>query len=39
MLVLEAIAKDLDPQINILRSAIPFLVHQSIEEIKELELT
>jgi len=38
MLVLEAIAKDLDPNINILRSAIPFLIHQSIEEIKQLEL-
>ncbi len=36
MLVLESIAKDLDPQINILRCAIPFLVHQSIEEIKDL---
>lgn len=31
MLVLEAVAKDLDPEINVLRCAIPFLIHQSIE--------
>ena len=30
MLILEAIAKDLDPEINILRTAIPFLVHQGL---------
>ena len=28
MLVLEAIAKDLDPNINILRCAIPFLQYK-----------
>ncbi len=38
MLVLEAMAKDLDPEINVLRCAIPFLVHRGIEEIKEKEL-
>jgi hypothetical protein len=34
MLVLEAMAKDIDPKINVLRCAIPFLVDQSIQEIK-----
>lgn len=32
MLVLEAIAKELDPEINVLRCAIPYLVQQTVEE-------